>query len=284
MRRVLPVAMLSALLAVAPTALAQRGGSVGHAASGGFHGGFAGHASFGGFHGGFAGYGGFRGGYSAPRSYGGYASSVPRFYGGAPRTLLTAPLYSMRDRGLSVYRPAYGSAYRSAYPAERGGGQGWDHRGRDRRGYGEYGGYGGYSYPFVNSWELLPWDLGYPDFTGEDDDTNAAQPASEAEPEYESAPEYGPDSAMPGDSYREDYAPYGAAAQVPIAPEPELTLFYKDGHTQQIRNYALTRDALLDLDQADSGRVARIPLASLNLPATEKAAQQAGLDFAPPAS
>jgi hypothetical protein len=37
------------------------------------------------------------------------------------------------------------------------------------------------------------------------------------------------------------------------------------------------------LDQAASGRQQRIPLAALNLPATEQAAEQSGLDFTPPA-
>lgn len=177
----------------------------------------------------------------------------------------------MRDGSLSVYRPAYRPDYRIS-------GRRGHYRVRNNGHYG-YGAYPGY----VNSWEVLPWDLGYPDFTGEDDGTSAAQPAAEAEPE----PEYASNTVVPeDDSYREDYAPapYAAAPQAPIVPEPQLTLIFKDGHTEQVRNYVLTQDALLDMDQADSGRMARIPLASLNLPATEKAAQQAGLDFTPPAS
>lgn len=170
-----------------------------------------------------------------------------------------------------VYRPAYRSGNGSGYRIA--GRRGHYHVIRNGYGYGAYPVYG-------NSWEVLPWDLGYPAFTGEDDDTSASQAAAEPEPQ----PEDESDSGMP--DYREDYAPaaYEAAPPAPITPEPELTLIFKDGHTEQIRNYALTPEALLDLDQADAGRVTHIPLASLNLPATEKAAQAAGLDFTPPAS
>lgn len=248
MRRVLPVAIVSALLAVAPAAMAQHGGAAGHA-SGGFHGGFAGgHASFGGFHGSS---GGFRGGYSTPGSYGRF--TVPRFHGLAPRT-------SARAGSVGTYRPDYRITGRRGHYRVR------------HYGYGAYPGY-------VNAWEVLPWDLGYGGLD-EDDDTSASQSAAQAQPE----PEY--ESAMPENGGREDYAPatYQPAPQAPITPEPQLMLIYKDGHTQQVRNYALTQDALVDLDEADAGRVTHIPLASLNLPATEQAAQQAGLDFTPPAS
>lgn len=286
MRRVFPVAILSALLAVTPAALAQHGGAAGHA-GGGFHGGgfSGGHAGFGGFHGGFGSSGGFHGGYAAPGSYGRFAA--PRFYGGESRGVPMAPRYNFAPGRMTVYRPAYRSEYRSGAGADH---RGWDHRGRGWYGRNEAGyGYGD-SYPFINSWELLPWDLNGSDFMDDDTSSGDSQSAaqSEQEPEYESG--YQSDSGMPGDGYRQDYAPpppYEAAPAsqpAPIAPEPQLTLIFKDGHTQQVRNYALTQDALLDLDRADAGRVTHIPLASLNLSATEKAAQQAGLDFAPPAS
>jgi hypothetical protein len=139
----------------------------------------------------------------------------------------------------------------------------------------------------VNSWELLPWDFGDSD----QDDTGASQSTAQAQPEEgPSESEYGPEYGAPPDNgYREDYAPpppyeATAAPAAPVAPEPQLTVIFKDGHTEQIRNYALSQDALLDMDEAGSGRVLRIPLSSVNVPATEKAAQQAGLDFSPPAS
>jgi hypothetical protein len=69
----------------------------------------------------------------------------------------------------------------------------------------------------------------------------------------------------------------------PLAPEPALTLVFNDGHQETIHNYVLTQGAIIVLDQAASGRQNRIPLTSIDLAATEQAAQQAGLDFTPPA-
>jgi hypothetical protein len=304
MRRMLPVAMLSALLAVAPAALAQHVGTAGHA-GGGAHGGFAGHA--GGFHSGYSGFHGGYGGFSGARPVGRFGGGAPRFPVMGPHAVSMTPRYSFGPGrvpgGAPVYRPAYGSSYRPAYRP------GWDGHGRGRHGHGGrhgdhdrwenggYGGYGGYgnygaynpyAYPFINSWELLPGDLGYSDFS--DDETSGGQTANQDAPAQETQPEYEPDSSMPDEGYREEYAPpppadtEPAASAAPIAAEPRLTLVFKDGHTEQVRNYALTQSALLNLDQADAGRVRRIPLASLNVPATEKAAQQAGLEFSPPAS
>ncbi len=316
MRRVLPVAMLSALLAVAPAALAQQHvGTAGHA-GGGAHGGFAGHAGGGGYSGFHGGYGGFHGGLSGARPVGRFGGGAPRFPVMGPHAVSMTPRYSFGPgrlpSGAPVYRPAYGSSYRPAYPPGGDGhgrgrhGRGGRHGDHDRweydgyGGFGNYGAYNGFAYPFINSWELLPGDLGYSDFS--DDDTSGGQtanqtgPEQESQPAYEpdygpdSGPGYGPDSSMPEEGYRGEYAPpppadtEPAASAAPLAPEPRLTLIFKDGHTEQVRNYALTQGALLNLDQADAGRVRRIPLASLNVPATEKAAQQAGLEFSPPAS
>lgn len=268
MRRVIPVAALSLLLTLAPAAFAQHGGG-GH--SGGGHvGGFSG--------------GGFHGGFSAPRSFSGFSGYGARSFGAAPRMTWTAPRYSFvpRSGAYSAYRPAYGAENR----------RDWDHRGRYRapyRGYG-YGSYGyGYPYGYANSWQLLPWDLGYPDFTGYGDDEGSqaqqAQPSGQAEqappPDYDYA-------APPDEGYREDYAPAPWQPQpvssTPLAREPQLTLIFRDGHTQAIRNYMLTSSDVIVMDDAATGREPRIPLSDLNVPATEQAAQQAGLDFTPPAS
>ncbi len=268
MRRVFPVAVLSFLLTLAPASFAQDGGG-GH--SGGFSGGHAG---------GFAG-GGFRGGFSAPRSFSGFSGYGSRSFGAAPRMTWTAPRYSFAPRSgaYSGYRPSYGAANS----------RGWDHRYRaPYRGYG-YGAYGyGSGYPYANSWEVLPWDLGYPDFTGYGDDEGSqaqAQPTDQVQqappPDYDYA-------VAPGEGYRQDYnpGPYQpqTASPTPLKSEPQLTLVFRDGHTQAIRNYVLTPSDVVVMDDAASGREPRIPLSELNLPATQQAAQQAGLDFTPPAS
>ena len=266
MRRVFPVAvrwlrtpcvlMAGALLAMAPAAIAQHGG--GHA--GGFGGGHVG-----GFGGGFAGH-----------SFGGSFVSTPGRFSSSfgARSFATAPR-------MTFTMPA--RSFAPGYRVNPGLNAGANYRGRSRgrdRYRSPYRGYGYAVYPYYNSWEVLPWDLGYPDFTGYGDNSAAAQ--SEApEQDYASAP-------PPDNDYRPDYgaAPYQAAAPVDstaLAAEPQLTLIFKDGRQLPIRNYALTGDAVIVLDQAETGRQQSIPLADLDLAATEKAAEQAGLDFTPPA-
>ena len=269
MRRVLPVAILCGLLAAAPAAVAQRGGA-GHSAA---------HA------GGFS--GGFRGGFSAPRSFGGFSGA--RFPGFAQRGLSMAPRMIWTVPRSSA-APGYYSASRPAYGADR--------RGSNRGGRYPYrppyrgaSSYAVYAYPsYANSWELLPWDLGYPDFTGYGDDSAAYQPSDQPEPQpqpqYVPQPEY---VAPPDQGYAQDYPPpypmaAPAAPPTAIASQPQLTLIFEDGHTQTIRNYMLTSSAVIVMDQAASGREMRIPLSQLNLAATEQAARQDGLDFSPPAS
>ena len=247
MRQMFPVALISALLVVLPSAYAQRGGHSG-GFSGGHAGGSIGHSIGGGFSGsGFAG-----------RSSG-FAS---RSYGTAPRFTSSAPAHSFAPG----YRSPYGGITAGRRPDRRG-----DFRYRP-----PYRGYGGY--PYANSWELLPWDLGYPDFAGYGYDNSGSDAAQQ--PTASVAP--------PDDGYRADYgdpayqdSPSTVANSV--ASEPELTLIYKDGHREAIHNYVLTGDTVIVMDQAASGHQQRIPLATLNLPATEQAAQQAGLDFSPPA-
>jgi hypothetical protein len=174
-----------------------------------------------------------------------------------------------------------------------------DHDGHSRspyRGYG-YGGYGGYPY-YANSWELLPSDLGYSDFGGYGYDDSGDYTAQQAPAQSAASSDQGyasPDQGYPppDQGYRPEYQqnpypdyappPPAESAAAPIAPEPQLTLIFKDGHQESIQNYVLTPNTVIVMDQAGSGRQHRIPLADLNLTATEQAAQQAGVDFAPPA-
>lgn len=296
MRRVLPVALLGALLAVSPWAMAQRGG-IGR--GGGHGGGFAGH-SFGHF-GAAPRFGGSFGSPGRIATFGPHAFSTaaPHIMGASPRIQYGIPHIALPqgDR--------YGSPYGRGYDAGR---QAWrDHRNGDRdrdrgrdRGYGYsgYGGYLGYLYPgYASSWELLPWDISSDntdydegDYGADINSGAAEQQQSESEPPE--GPGYGPAYPPPPYSGYPAYSadaggPWGAeprpqAPDEPVAPEPKLTLIFRDGHQQAIRNYALTPNAVIVMDQAASGRQQEIPLAELNLPATEQAAQQAGLAFAPP--
>ena len=63
--------------------------------------------------------------------------------------------------------------------------------------------------------------------------------------------------------------------------QPQVTLLFKDGRpSQQVQNYALTRTTLYVLDGL---RRRDIPLEELDLPGTEQANREAGIDFAVPA-
>jgi hypothetical protein len=252
---------LAGCLALTPGALAQHGG--GHA--GGFGGGHAG-----GFGGGFSGHsfgGGSFGSFGRSSSFGSF--SGPRGYSYSPRMTYPAPARSFATPGRSAYSYGAGNAWRA-------GGYGRDRYRSPYRGYGY-----GYGYPGAG-WGVLPWELGYPDFYGYGDSAWAGQSdlgAPEQNPGYDTPPQ---------DDYQSPYGeaggPASAMASAPIADEPALTLVFNDGHQESIRNYALTSNYLLVLDNAGSGRQQRIPLSDLNLPATERAAQSAGLDFTPPPS
>jgi hypothetical protein len=270
MRQIVPVALLSALIAV-PSALAQR--PAGH--SGGFASGHFG-GSFGRSFSGPVGHS--FGGSFAPGRMAGFSTHS---FGTAPRMNFSAPGRAFAPE----------SAWRGDYGRDRGGRDrgGRDRGGRYRSPYQGYGyGYGGYPYLYANSWELLPGDLGYSDFMGEDDDTGTD--TAQQQPAPESVP-------PPGDGYRQqygkssyegytppppDYYPSRPTASAAPAPEPQLTLIFKDGHQEAIQNYALTPDSVIVMDHPAPGRQQSIPLAQLNLPATEQAAQQEGLDFTPP--
>ena len=274
-----PIAMLGALLAFDPIIMGQH-------LAGGHSGGFSGShvGGFSGAHvGGFSG-GGFHGGFSTPGTFRGSSGFAPRPFGPAPRMNWTAPRSSFapQRRAFPGYRPTYGAWNRGE---NRGESRGESHRGPYRP---RYRGttYGGYPYLYANSWELLPWDLGYSDFTGYGDDNDSSQPNyAQGEPleEEQQEPPEGP--------YQPEYprAPYQppanqASSSSPLNREPELALIFKDGHTQNIRNYVLTPSNVIVMDDAASGRTPRIPLSDLNLPATEKGAQQAGLEFSPPSA
>jgi hypothetical protein len=266
-RSALPAVMFDALLVLAPGTLGQ------HLAgnrSAGFSGGHAG---------GFPG-GGFHGGFSAPPTFRGFSGPAPRAFGIAPRMNWTIPHHSFVPQQRGAYagsRPSYGAENRRR----------WDHRGRYRRSHPGYG-YSGYPYAYANSWELLPWDLGYPDFTGYGDDNETVE-SNNPQVQPSGAEQEQPPPENEG--YRPEYAPAPyrppasqAAASTPPHNEPQLTLIFKDGHTEIIRNYVLTPSEVIVMDDVASGRIPRISLSDLNLPATERTAHQAGLDFSPPSA
>jgi hypothetical protein len=83
-----------------------------------------------------------------------------------------------------------------------------------------------------------------------------------------------------------DPTPRAAAPEDPeppgpvVAPQPTTVLVFKDGHKTEVQNYAIVNGTLFDFTD---GRSRKIPLADLDLPATEKANDDLGVDFQVPA-
>lgn len=78
----------------------------------------------------------------------------------------------------------------------------------------------------------------------------------------------------PPQEARNDPAPDPPAA--PIAREPDTILVFKDGHKLQVGNYAIVGSNLFDLTPGHRQKVA---LADLDVPATQKANDDQGVDF-----
>jgi len=73
--------------------------------------------------------------------------------------------------------------------------------------------------------------------------------------------------------------PAPAVASAPPAPvpdQPDTVLVFRDGHTTEIKNYAISGNLLYDLSD---GRAHKIALADLDLAATRKKNDDRGVDF-----
>lgn len=136
-------------------------------------------------------------------------------------------------------------------------------------------------YIYANSTYLVPgllnsyWD--YPDNFFSDDQSTSEANQAQPEPnnEYQPAPNepYEPQQAQdipPPPGYSEP------------TPQAAVTLVFKDGHSQQIRNYAMTKTTLYVLDEVASGRRPEISLDQIDVSATQQANRAAGVDFAVP--
>lgn len=72
-----------------------------------------------------------------------------------------------------------------------------------------------------------------------------------------------------------------APAAEPVVAQPSTVLVFQDGHRSEIQNYAIVGDTLFDLA---GNRAHKIPLVDLDLPATQRANSDRGVDFQlPPA-
>jgi hypothetical protein len=66
----------------------------------------------------------------------------------------------------------------------------------------------------------------------------------------------------------------------PVAAQPSTLLIFKDGHQQEISNYAIVGSTLYDLT---NGRSKKVQLADLDLSATAKEKDERGVEFQLPA-
>jgi hypothetical protein len=254
MRWLLGVSLLAGLIVAPSSAKAQRGGSGAHA-----------------------------GGFAAPRMSGGFGSSA-HFSSGpgfAPRSF-NAPRYNWsapaRTMGNYQNRAPYGN-WRTSQGSN----------GYRRSPYPSYG----YRQPYrpyynARSTYLVPGFLnpywGYGDGYGYDADDYAGDQSAQNGGNYEAdAAPYDNDQA-PGMTYQaQDVPPPPPGSPDPL-PQAAITLVFKDGHSQQVHNYAVTKTTLYILDDAASGRRPEIPLSTIDVAATERANQEAGVDFAVPAT
>lgn len=207
------------------------------------------------------------GGHSAQTSRGGSSAPVSRGFGSsAPRSFSGQSLH----RQASPARFATSRPPAAVHSANRGGSgnSGDPERNRHRRPYvSPYGATGLYGPGYGALGWINPY---YSDSTGSDD--SAAAPASDS----------GGYDSQPGDQGQlEPSTPYPSAVELShpsTGPESEeaVTIIFKDGRpAEQIHNYILTRSTLIVGDRQHR----EIPTDQLDLIATAKANQDAGVDF-----
>jgi hypothetical protein len=262
MRRLISIAAFALLLAV--PVWAQRGGGHGgggHAGGGGMHaGGFAGHA--GGGH--------IGGGRSFSGVHSGSMSSRPGFSRGFNQSFnrgFSRGPFRDRDRGFR------------------------DHRRHDFNRFGFRNNCFGFGCSAWGSW--YPWWGGYYDTwsTWDDEDRRFDedyyhQYAMADEWNQQSLAEQRMQRQEEADDDQDAYAPrsserrpaYDSASQ-PQEPVPATVLVFRDQHREEVSNYAIVGQTLWSFS---GQRTKKIPLAGLDIAATEKANDDRGVTFRAP--
>lgn len=126
------------------------------------------------------------------------------------------------------------------------------------------------AYPYVD-----PMDVGEPgvDDSMEQDYLGGLGPVT---------PMYSAPQPQPEQQYdRASVSPTPNPPPQPIADQPRTVLVFKDGHQQEVSNYAIVGGTLYDLSD---GRSRKIALAQLDLQATVKQNDGRGIDFELPAA
>jgi hypothetical protein len=243
MRGSFAVALAVALWGWGPGASAQRGGG---------HGGGVAHGSAGGR------------GFSAGPGISGGAAPGLRGYAVRPGYAVARPAYAAPG----YTRPGVRVAARPGLYGNR--------TGVRAVGRGYYPGYGlagyGLGYPYGPGW-VYPWLDGYDNSAFYDGSGDLSADAS-----GQAADVY-PVGVMPPPPQEQAQAAPMPVHPPLLAPEDAVTLIFKDGRPPlKIHNYVLTRKTLYVTD----GRHRDIPVADIDLAATQKVNADAGVDFEMP--
>ena len=140
----------------------------------------------------------------------------------------------------------------------------------------------GFVSPFYGGYYYSPYDYSVMD-PGVDD-TMEEQYAQPGPTIFDSHGVGGRDYARPEPPPQDDYRadlnrerePDVPAVQQLLVDEPRTVLVFKDGHQQEVANYAIIGATLYDLSD---GRTKKVELADLDLTATVKQNDDRGLDF-----
>jgi hypothetical protein len=151
----------------------------------------------------------------------------------------------------------------------------------------------GYPYPYALGWWIGPGyptaiDDGYDDsyadqsyapYADYGDQGNGYVDEGYGGPSY-GAPQYG-DPGQPAQAWP-SIGPYAPQQSAPIAsaPEPAITVVLKNGRSEQVHNYVLTRNYIFIGDTHG----VTIPMDQIDVAATEQANRDAGVDFHIPQS
>ncbi|HEV2400503.1 MAG TPA: hypothetical protein VGS27_26425 [Candidatus Sulfotelmatobacter sp.] len=267
MRRLISIAAFALLLTV--PVWAQRGGGHG---GGGSHGGFGGgHGGFGGGHvGGFGGRGGgsFGGGHFSGGARGGFSHGGRGFYN---------PSRSGFHRGPFLHNWHRGDRDRFRYGL-RNNCYGW--------GCGNWGWGGGY--PWWGWGDYYPWWWDQDDNEFDQDYYGQYDMANQMN--EHSLAQQGMLQQEEADGDQDAYAPRSSRPYQRRAPQPApapddppatsiispTVLVFRDQHREEVQNYAIVGQTLWNFAPQ---RTQKIPLANLDLPATEKANDDRGVTF-----
>ena len=141
-------------------------------------------------------------------------------------------------------------------------------------------GFNRHFFPYAGEYYWPYYGWGYPWF---DDYDQSTYQQSYAQPNQPVLVVVDPKS---GEDRGEQYAPPPAQAQAPAPPAPAeeqepTVLVFRDGHQQEVRNYAIIGPMLWDFSAKGTHK---IPLADIDLDTTRKLNDDRGVDFVLPKS